>query len=310
MGLTFPVVDTLIRERIYKPLVGRIVLIGRQAVYFTPANILALLRKHDITVQGVADYQIEIDRSTAKQLIGFADAELITDRALLRLLGASHVLALDHSSYEGAEIIHDLNKPIPPELQNIADFIIDGSTLDNVFDPAMVLRNFAAMLRPGGRILTINMFSNHYEPYAIMPPLWYLDYFVVNGFADCKVYILIGTKPYNAFTIDIDALLDPARTVSTFSSPHEMTIIVVAEKGDRSTSHVNPVQQQYRSPEQWVQYRANLQRMKANPRPHLCRSEGDITFIDVKAGHLFMDTSYRAQDPMSEIHRLRASEPN
>jgi hypothetical protein len=47
------------------------------------------------------------------------------------------------SPYEGAEIIHDLNRPVPDKLKESADFIVDGSTLDNVFDPAMVLRNFA-----------------------------------------------------------------------------------------------------------------------------------------------------------------------
>ena len=39
------------------------------------------------------------------------------------------------------------------------DFVVDGSTLDNTFNPAQTLRNFAELLRPGGRLLTINAFS-------------------------------------------------------------------------------------------------------------------------------------------------------
>jgi hypothetical protein len=66
------------------------------------------------------------------------------------------VLALDHSNYEGAEIIHNLTTPVPPELRKRADFILDGSPLDNVFDPATVITNFAEMLRPGGRLITTN----------------------------------------------------------------------------------------------------------------------------------------------------------
>jgi hypothetical protein len=148
------------------------------------------------------------------------------------------------------------------------------------------------------------MFSNHYEPYAIMPPLWYLDFFVVNGFADCKLYIQVCTAPYNTFTIDFDALLNPERQVSPFASPYEMSVIVLAEKGEGSTSHVNPAQQHYRSQQQWAQYRTNLERMTFSQRPHLCHSQGDIVFFDVRAGHLFMDTDYRALDPMTEIRRL------
>jgi hypothetical protein len=150
---------------------------------------------------GVAESDIEIDCSTLNRLNGFAGIDLITDRALLQLLGASYVVALDHSDYEGAETIHDLTKPLSPELRNIADFIIDASTLDNVFDPAMVLHNFTVMLRPGGRLLTANMHSNHHEPYTMKPPLWYLDYFVVNGFVDCKVYIFVGPKPFNVLRL-------------------------------------------------------------------------------------------------------------
>jgi hypothetical protein len=303
MGLTFSLVDSLLREHTYRPLAGDVLLIGRQTVYFTPAAILSLLREHGIDAHGVSERDIEIDRSTLNRYAPLVDGDLITDRALFQLLGVPRVKALDHSDYEGAEIIHDLTKPVPPELRNIADFIVDGSTLDNVFDPATVIRNFAEMLRPGGRLLTLNVFSNHYEPYAMLPPLWFLDYFVVNGFADCKVYIVVCTTPPNVFTIDTEVLLDPARQVSAFASPHEMSTLVLAEKGERSTFHVNPSQQHYRSPQDWARYRESLQRMKHNPRPHIARSNGDIAFFDVKAGHLFMNATFTACDPLTEIRR-------
>ena len=304
MGLTFPIVDALVRERVHRPLTGDVLLIGRQAVYFTPADILSLLRWHGIDVRGASERDIEIDRSTHNRYAKIAVTDPITDRALFRLLGVPRVTALDHSDYEGAEIIHDLTKPVPPGLRNVADLIVDGSTLDNVFDPAMVIRNFADMLRPGGRLLTCNVYSNHHEPYAMLPPLWFLDYFVANGFADCKVYILVGTTPPNTFTIDIEALLDPTRHVSAFASPFEMSTLVLAEKDEHSSSDVNPAQQHYRSQEDWARYRQALQRLKANPRPHIARSRGDITFFDVRGGHLFMDGDYIARDPLSEIRRL------
>lgn len=304
MGLTFPTVDSLIREHTYRPLAGDVVLIGRQAVYFTPAAILSLLREHGVDLSGTTEADIEIDRSTANRFTPLVEGDLISDRALFRLLGIPHVTALDHSAYEGAEIIHDLTKPIPPELHNIADFIVDGSTLDNVFDPAMVIRNLAEMLRPGGRLLTSNMFSNHYEPYAMLPPLWFLDYFVANGFADCKIYVGVGTNPYNTFTVDIDALLDPSKHVGSFASTLPMWTLLLAEKGERSTTHVSPVQQHYRSPEDWDRYRNVLRQMKASRRPHIARSRGDINFFDVTGGHLFMTPDFVAQDPMTEIRRL------
>jgi hypothetical protein len=67
----------------------------------------------------------------------------VTDRSIFHALGIDHVKALDASSCEDAEIVHDLNRPLPNHLKATADFIVDGGTLDNVFDPAMTLRNYA-----------------------------------------------------------------------------------------------------------------------------------------------------------------------
>jgi hypothetical protein len=308
MGLRPHVAEALVRECIHRPLAGDVVLIGRQTVYLTAAQALDLLRRNGIEIGMAAEANIEIDRSTLNRLAGYEGLDLITDRALFRLLGVPHVQALDHSDYEGAEIIHDLTKPVPAELRSCADLIFDGSTLDNCFDPATVIGNFAEMLRPGGRLITTNVYSNHFEPYVMLPPLWFLDYFTVNGFADCKVYILDhGSAGVDVFTIDLDALLDPARVVSAFVSPNVMATIVLAEKGPASTSHVKPAQQHYRSATDWVSYRDNLRIIKANPRPHVVRSRSDIRFFDVRGGHLFVASDFTARDPMSEIRRLGAA---
>lgn len=204
-------------------------------------------------------------------------------------------------------------------MRSSADFIVDGSTLDNIFDPAMVVRNFADMLRPGGRLITTNVFGNYHEPYVILPPLWFLDYFVTNGFVDCKVYILVlppeeepathlvrsaSLTNTDVFTIDLDALLDPNRHVSAFTSPRAMLTMVFAEKGSESTSNISPSQQHYRSNDEWALYRENLRRIRLNPRPHLARTRGHITLTDVKAGHLFMANDFEARDPLIEIRRL------
>ena len=115
----------------------------------------------------------------------------MSDAAPFKLLGARSVKALDHSPYEGADVIHDFRYPVPSHLHGTADFILDGSTLDNVFTPSIVLQNYAKLLRPGGRLLMENAFSAHNTAYVMMPPMWYLDYFVINKFVDCKVYIIL-----------------------------------------------------------------------------------------------------------------------
>jgi hypothetical protein len=307
MGLGDDVVEALIRESKHRPLDGDVVLIGRQTVYFTPNEIMKLLKKLEIDVGNIRPENIKTDSKSMNNFLELSDKNFITDAELLRLLGVSKVLALDHSDYEGAEIIHNLTEPIPPSLQGCADFVLDGSTLDNVFDPAMAIRNFAAMLRPYGRLITTNVYSNYQEPYVVLPPLWFLDYFVVNCFADCKVYILTYSSrgATNVFTIDIDALLNPARVVSAFVSARIMATIVVAEKGENSTSDRKPSQQHYRSKSEWDIYRRNLYHMKSSTRPHLVGTKGDINFFDVRGGHLFIAEDFTARDPLTEILALK-----
>jgi hypothetical protein len=317
MGIGYHVVEALIRERQHRPLEGDVILIGRQTVYFPPESILELLEEHGVDVSNIRPDEIKTGGGSTSNFPDVDGKNLITDAELLRLLGVPKVLALDHSDYEGAEIIHDLTKPIPPNLQGCADFILDGSTLDNVFDPAMVIRNFGGMLRPGGRLITINMYSNHYEPYVMLPPLWFLDYFVANGFNDCKVYILVinhenpdeanmghSKSKTSVFTIDTDALLDPARSVTPFSYSRIMSKIVIAEKGTNSTSDLMPSQQQYRSALEWESYRRNLRHMKSSTRPHLVRTKGDIDLFDIRGGHLFIAEDFTARDPSTEVCKL------
>jgi hypothetical protein len=85
------------------------------------------------------------------------------------------VVALDASAYEGAEIIHDLNKPIPDELAGKFDLVIDGGTLEHVFDYPTALQNAMRMLRVGGHLFLITPTNNQcgHGFYQFSPELFY-----------------------------------------------------------------------------------------------------------------------------------------
>jgi len=271
----------------------------------TPAEVLDMMHEHRLKPQRPFDEDTMINKSTVNRRADAEGLSLISDVGLFQLLGARRVRALDHSDYEGAEVIHDLTKPVPEKLIGIADFIVDGSTLDNVFDPVSAIRNFAKLLRPRGRIIMINMLSNHNEPYTLLTPLWYLDYFVINRFVDCKVYICVFLdKSINYFCVNIDDVMNPERGVSNFVSPHGMGVIVIAEKGNDSTSERLPAQGHYRSPEEWIEYRESLKRIKESRRPQVVRSTGELGYFYIRRGHLFVNENYEAVDVSGEMRRL------
>jgi hypothetical protein len=150
--------------------------------------------------------------------------------------------------------------------------IIGGSTLDNVFDPAQYIRNMVEILRPRGRLIEINHANNHSRPYVMLPPPWYFDYFVVNGFVDCKVYIWEISSAVHAYKLLCP--YNPRQQVNwglidNYVTDENLIVVVVflAEKGLNSTSGVHPTQDSYRSAEEIVHYNTQLARILQSQRP-------------------------------------------
>lgn len=218
-----------------------------------------------------APVNVEIDRATNEARS--SQRALITDRTFFGMLGVSEVAAIDISDYEGAKIIWDLCSPIPDELANVCDFIVGGSTLDNVFSPAQYIKNIARMLRPGGRWFEVNHANDFRNPYVILPPPWYFDFFCVNRFADCRIYVLefAGTTVHAYKTL---VPLLPNQQVGwglidNFEGRDDVTLAVVAfaEKGANSTWSEIPVQAPYRDERRVREYGECLAALIGNQRP-------------------------------------------
>jgi SAM-dependent methyltransferase len=298
MGLTGYAVDAIGREHVHRPINGDIVFIGRQTVTISPSDLASRLRAHGIAVD---DKAIEIDRTTTYRTLHASHQA--SDRSIFWALGGCRVKALDVSPYEGAEIIHNLNEPIPDSLRESADFIVDGSTLDNVFDPAMALRNLAAILKPGGRLLMINAWSPRDGSYQLCSPAWYFDFFVTNGFADCKTYVCISAgNRANTYWLDpafmrtAEARIRVPLLACWWRIP---SVLVLAEKAcEPLPALVSPTQAHYRSEREWGRYLDNLTSITQSTRPHLVRSIGRMlprTRSPRSNGFVWIDGNYNAK---------------
>jgi SAM-dependent methyltransferase len=103
-------------------------------------------------------------------------------------LGASAVVALDASGYEGAGIVHDLNLPYEGSRQ--FDCVVDFGSLEHVFDIAMAFRTIAGLARTGGSILHVlpanNLLSHGF--WQISADVLLELYCTANGFEHTEVY--------------------------------------------------------------------------------------------------------------------------
>jgi SAM-dependent methyltransferase len=104
--------------------------------------------------------------------------------ALMGELGARTPLSVDVSDYEGATFIADMNKPIPDDLAGRFSLLIDGGTLEHVFDFPQAVRNVGKMLKVGGHFLSVNGSNNFtgHGFYQFSPELFFRIFSSENGF--------------------------------------------------------------------------------------------------------------------------------
>jgi len=89
------------------------------------------------------------DPAALTQADGYAET-------FLSALGFPPMQAMDASAYEGGALIHDLNDPVPETLHGRFGVILDGGTIEHVFNPLAALDNVFHMLAEGGVFLSLN----------------------------------------------------------------------------------------------------------------------------------------------------------
>lgn len=167
---------------------GTIFLGGRQSVFLSEYEISELYRSYKSNLDPISELsQAGTDTETLRTQGG------LTDTAFCKLLFNLQVKSFDVSKYENAETILDLNKPFSQHknwdsLRSSAEVVFDGGCLDNVWNPAMALMNFASLLSPQGRIFNWVCGSNWPGAYAMVSCEWLLSFYAVNKFQDIRVY--------------------------------------------------------------------------------------------------------------------------
>ena len=163
-------------------------------------------------------------------------------------LGASVVASVDHSQFEGATVIHDLNKPLPENLASKFSAVFDGGTLEHVFNFPQAIKNCMDMLEIGGHFISItpaNNFCGH-GFYQFSPELFFSLFSEEHGFKTKVVAVSVELPGVpNATWYKIKNPREvKQRVVLTNSNP--TTLMVVAEKlKDTKDIQLTPFQSDY-----------------------------------------------------------------
>ena len=196
MGIGNQSLALILTEHCYRPIEGRLLCLGKQTVLLSRDKILEHFDLYGIDNAKLIDaFEKEYDdRTRHKQRFSLTT---INDAVLLASFCNASYDALDRSDYEGANILHDMNREVPPDLRSQFEFIYNGSCMDNVFDAATYLRNTSRMLKPYGRIVHVESAGSYPGAFTMFSPEWFFSYYAVNDFLDCRVYATLYRRLRN-----------------------------------------------------------------------------------------------------------------
>lgn len=145
-------------------------MIGRLGLYLSHSQLRDILTK---------EFGYDINAETLRSIYSQKYAD-----GLLRFLGADVVHSFDYSEYEGATHIHDFNRAIPNEFLGQYTAVIEGGTLEHIFNFPTAIKNCMKMIKPGGHYLGSSPTNNYmgHGFYQFSPELYFRVFCRSNGF--------------------------------------------------------------------------------------------------------------------------------
>jgi hypothetical protein len=177
---------------------------------------------------------------------------------ILRHLGFSNLDTMDASDYEGASVVHDLNHRIPENIFNKYDMVIDGGTLEHIFNFPVALENLMRMSKVGGHVMIRTPANNQcgHGFYQFSPELFFRVFTPANGFELIRVYLVTKGRHFH--------IVDPAKVhgrVELLSSDPAM--LMVHAKKIAAVPDVLHTPQQSDYLEIWTQTKTEDSKLKA-----------------------------------------------
>jgi SAM-dependent methyltransferase len=178
MGFDCATIQILLTAREAGVSFDRVLTIGRQWLCSTREEMRAVMTRHGINLNAMQATEIFTEQK------GYCEP-------LLKLLGARRIDSIDASNYEGASILHDMNRPLPDTYRDQFSVVIDGGSLEHVFDFPRALKNCMEAVALGGHFIGITPSNNlmGHGFYQFSPELFFRVFSPANGFRIVKMII-------------------------------------------------------------------------------------------------------------------------
>jgi SAM-dependent methyltransferase len=191
MGLCFHDVRLMWNARMAGASFNSVLTIGRQSLYLHPSEA-------DFFAKALA-LQFPQAAKLRREHCKFG---VYAEDFLRVCIGAGTVVAMDYSAFEGAAHVHDMNQPVPETLVEGFDVVIDGGSLEHIFNFPVAVSNLMRMVKIGGRVFMSTPANNHlgHGFYQFSPELMFRVFAPENGFEICTVQLVEARYPRPEFS--------------------------------------------------------------------------------------------------------------
>jgi SAM-dependent methyltransferase len=193
--------------------------------------------------RAVKDFGISATPDAIKRCFNHAPMTPLYADEFFRFLGAKETASVDRSNFEDATLLHDLNERFPENVRGHFDLVVDGGTLEHIFNYPAALRNCLELLRVGGHFMAVTPASGQmgHGFYQFSPELFFRVFSADNGFVLRKIILFDVSKTEAVFY----EIKDPAvtRQRSELYSAGLMQIAVLAQKVTEVPVFAKPPQQ-------------------------------------------------------------------
>jgi len=203
--------------------------IGRQYLYLSESDLKKAMREF-----GYAPDE-ETIHSIFNKNNGYAEE-------FLRFLGAKDVHSFDISDYEGATYLHDMNKGLPERFKEKYTMVLDGGSLEHIFNLPTAMKNFMEMAQVGGHYIGLTL-GNNFMGHGFYQPsheLYFNVFTRANGFELVDVIASEDRRTSKWFAIKNPA---SARRRATLTNTVPVFLFVVAKRV-KKTAIFEPMPQQ------------------------------------------------------------------
>ena len=239
MGLNSAGIRFMLNEGRREQFSGSILQLGRTRLYVDYPHLQRIAAEENFPLHAGPVEHVDISRIE----------RVIDDVTLFKGMGFAEVHSCDYSNFEGADVIWDLNTPLPPEQTALYDVITDFGTSEHIFALPTVLANIHQALKIGGRIVHVLPASNYVDHgfYSFSPTL-FADYYRANSYEIIGIWLVEhNTHQRNAqwkMYRYRPGLLDKI-SLGGLRGKRGFSVAIIARKTAESTNTVIPQQGTY-----------------------------------------------------------------